>query len=82
MKTSECGPIVHWFECECGYRWEGMTQSAKTLAHRLHRKKCNTASLSNTALRSINVHKEGKTAAIDACVRDLKDGVVPYAADR
>eukprot|EP00966_Prymnesium_polylepis_P181357 4200582-Prymnesium_polylepis.1 len=32
MKVRTTGVAVYWFECSCGYRWEGDTQSAK-VAH-------------------------------------------------
>ena len=61
-----------WFECECGHRWEGSSQRAKTMAHRLHSKVCNTSQLSNLELRPVAAHKESKTSAIDACLDEIK----------
>lgn len=34
------GGEFFWFDCGCGYRWSGGTQTAKTMAFRLHEKKC------------------------------------------
>ena len=71
-KTCDRGGMAFWFECGCGYRWEGGSQSAKTMAHRLHSKVCNTSQLSNLELRPIAVHKESTTSAIDACLEKMK----------
>ena len=72
-KTCDRGGMVFWFECECGHRWEGSSQRAKSMAHRLHSKVCNnTSQLSNLELRPIAVHKESRTSAIDACLDNMK----------
>ena len=76
LKTFDLGHSVFWFECECGHRWEGGSQRAKTFVHRLHAKVCNTSQLNNTELRPIALHKESQTSAVDAALRDLKEGNV------
>ena len=76
LKTFDVGPSVFWFECECGDRWEGNSQRAKTFAHRLHTKVCNTSPLSNTEFRPVSLHKESKTSAIDAVLTEMKEGNV------
>ena len=76
LKTFDLGPSVFWFECECGNRWEGNSQRAKTFAHRLHAKVCNTSPLRNTEFRPVSLHKESKTSAVDAVLSEMKEGNV------
>ena len=78
MKVRTTGVAVYWFECSCGYRWEGDTQSAKLTAHRLHSKKCASRPIYSlhTDQRPIALHKESKTAAIDARIKELQEGTV------
>ena len=72
LKVHDAGHIVHWFECECGHRWEGHSQKAKSLAHRLHARVCNTSELSNTEYRPIAAWKESKAAVVEETLKALK----------
>ena len=70
------GTESHWFECRCGYRWEGASQPAKNLAFRLHAKRCETASkckLSNQTFGHHASELEGKAAFIDRHIAGLKN---------
>ena len=80
-KTLDRG-MTFWFECECGHRWEGGSQRAKSMAHRLHSKVCNTSQLSNPELHPIALWKDSKAAAIDTCVDVMKAGHVREAEPR
>ena len=71
-KTFESGDMVFWFECDCGHRWEGSSQRARSMAHRLHSRVCNTSQLSQLEMRPIAPHKQSKTSAIDACLDNMK----------
>lgn len=69
------GAESHWFECGCGYRWEGASQPAKNLAFRLHGKRCEIASrckLSNQNFGHHAVECESKAAFIDKHISELK----------
>ena len=45
MSKTVVGDLQYfWFECPCGHRSQQPTQRAKTLAFRLHQKKCESAS--------------------------------------
>ena len=80
-KVRTTGVAVYWYECSCGYRWEGNTESAKFTAQRLHSKKCTLRpiyTLSHTEQRPIALHKESKTAAIDARLKELQEGTVGW----
>ena len=70
-KTCDRG-MTFWFECGCGYRWEGGSQRDKSMAHRLHSKVCNTSQLTNSELRPIALHKESTVTAIDPCVKEME----------
>ena len=43
LKTFYPGDEHHWFVCRCGYRYTGSTQTAKSMAFRLHQKRCEVA---------------------------------------
>ena len=74
VRGAEC----HWFECTCGYRWEGATQRAKTLAHRLHSKHCNTGQLNNRVVGHCH-SLQSETSFIDQKLATMKvaDEVAP-----
>lgn len=40
LKLKASGGEVLWFECACNFRWSGSTPAAKSLAWKLHAKKC------------------------------------------
>ena len=39
LKLTSGGEVL-WFECACNFRWSGSTDTAKSLAWKLHAKKC------------------------------------------
>ena len=78
----------YWFQCSCSYRWEGHTQSAKTLAFKLHSKICDDAkgaALTNMAWKPMS-NAEGKPDTVTRNLRMagfvvLNDGTVYSAPD-
>ena len=66
------GSEYFWFECGCGHRWEGASQRAKDLAHRLHRKHCNTGELQNNQFGHRTLHVQSETNFIDKSLATLK----------
>ena len=76
------GGGIFWFECHCGYRWEGSSQRSKDVAHRLHRKLCDTSLLANARCRPVWVQRETMTAVVDECVDKLKKELVSSEQSR
>ena len=65
----------HWFYCKCGYRYTASSQSAKSMAVRLHQKKCEIAheyKLTNMAFRPIKTHLEAKDHVSEEIVNSMK----------
>ena len=70
----ELGGDHLWFDCACGYRWYGTNQSAKSLAFRLHQKKCELAKraqLSNYNLPPLWMHCQ-KVQQIEDIIRKMR----------
>ena len=72
------GAEQHWFECGCGYRWEGASQSAKNLAHRLHKKNCNTGELTN----KVTGHRDFSQSKAERIDKDVAKMKVSHEAMR
>jgi len=73
-KEMEVGGGLYWFQCTCGYRYMGSTQSAKTMAFRLHQKKCEMAKrdkLNNTEFDPIPGHKQ-KSQVVDGIIESME----------
>ena len=84
-KRADLGRCNYWFQCGCGHRWEGSSQSAKDVAFRLHARKCEVAKgkrLQNHEMAPIAIEK-GKQDNVTLGIREtgavvLNDGTVVW----
>ena len=66
------GAELHWFECGCGHRWQGSSQRAKDLAIRLHKKCCDTGTLSNNFGGHRDMRMTSDTSFVDQQIATME----------